>query len=81
MGRMQACLVEVFERIVTALLPCVLAFFLFNELIDRLSGERMSRPLLAQGNGLELCPSIDIQTDGHWDCGDCHGVYIQLVAV
>ena len=32
MGRMQACLVEVFERILTALVPCVLAFFLFNEL-------------------------------------------------
>jgi hypothetical protein len=36
LGDMQACLVEVLEGIVTALMPGVLAIFLFNPLMDGL---------------------------------------------
>jgi len=81
MGRVQARFVEVLERVTTALVPRVFALFLFDELVDGLGCEGMSRPLLSHRNGLESFARIDIQTDGHGDCGGGHGVHIRLITL
>ena len=59
MGSVRAGFVEVFERVVTALVPRVFARFLFDELVDSLCCEGMSRPLFARGNGFKPFPRID----------------------
>ena len=81
MGCVQARFVEVLERVITALVPRVFALLLFDELVDGLGCEGMSRPLLARRNGLESFARIDIQTDGHGDCGGGHGVRTRLITL
>ena len=81
MGCVQARFVEVLDRVITALVPRIFALFLFDELVDGLGCKRMSRPLLARRNGPEPFPSIDIQTDGHGDCGGGHGVHTRLITL
>ena len=81
MGCVQARFVEVLERVITALVPRIFAFLLFDKLVDGLRCEGMSRPLLPHRNGFESFARIDIQTDGHGDCGGGHGAHGGLVTL
>jgi hypothetical protein len=36
---------------------------------------------LSHRNGLESFARIDIQTDGHGDCGGGHGVHTKLITL
>lgn len=60
---MQACFIEVFECILTTLMPRVFALFLFDELKDGLACKGMRGALLANRDGFEPVTGIDIQTE------------------